>query len=239
MRLSRSSSVTPVVPRVGGSAGTERNSAVARCQPAPGKRTLPRSNRRARPLRRLCGSPAQIPLVERTGHGGALAAIGVNRRRTPRRPTPALPSSGASRSRRRLPAERGFRASAVGSGVPAGSGAASAPLAALSRRRSTADRQTSRRPKAGRRRDGRCELYGDEHRGSSRRTHTVVTPSPLRDIVSSALFKRDEVGTLRRSRRNWASACSPAARSGSAGRAARFARATAGAAVARFSRAAG
>jgi len=31
------------------------------------------------------------------------AAIGVTQRRTPRRPTPALPSSGASRSRRRLP----------------------------------------------------------------------------------------------------------------------------------------
>ena len=127
----------------------------------------------------------------------------------------------------------------VGARSPGGAGWRNAPASALSRRRSTADRQTSRRPKAGRRRDGRCELYGDEHRGSSRRTHTVVTPSPLRDIVSSALFKRDEVGTLRRSRRNWASACSPAARSGSAGRAARFARATAGAVVARFSRAAG
>jgi hypothetical protein len=32
-----------------------------------------------------------------------MAASGVTRRRTPRRPTPALPSSGASRSRRRLP----------------------------------------------------------------------------------------------------------------------------------------
>jgi hypothetical protein len=78
LRLSRSGSVTPVVPRVGGSAGTARNSTAARCQPAPGKRTLPRSNRRARPLRRLCGSPAQIPLIERTGHGGAMAAIGVS-----------------------------------------------------------------------------------------------------------------------------------------------------------------
>jgi hypothetical protein len=50
---------------------------------------------------------------------------------------------------------------------------------ALSRRRSTADRQTPRRPKreGG---DGRCEPYGDEHRGSSRRTHTVVTPLPAR-----------------------------------------------------------
>jgi len=41
-------------------------------------------------------------------------------------------------------------------------------------------RQTSRRPKAGRQRDGRCELYGDDRRGSSRRTHAVVTPLPAR-----------------------------------------------------------
>lgn len=80
MRLLRSSSVTPNCARVGGSAGTERNSAAARCQLPRGKRTL----RGAIGDRvRFVASAAvwlRLPLIDRRGHDGAVAAIGVKQK---------------------------------------------------------------------------------------------------------------------------------------------------------------
>jgi len=130
----------------------------------------------------------------RTGFFGGRAAGCSSQQRTARTATEEKCVFGAA----------DFRSDAIASSQRASTWRYACSVSALRRCRSGADRQTSRRPKAGRRRDARCELYGDEHRGSSRRTHTVVTPSPARARPAASsrhrllhLLEGDEVSALR------------------------------------------
>ena len=74
-------------------------------------------NAGVRPLPGLPTGSAGRYRSPNSGRAGGVAAVGVIRWCTPHRPTPALPSSRASRSRRRLPAARDRGPLAAG-GIP-------------------------------------------------------------------------------------------------------------------------
>ena len=79
MRLLRFRSVTPNCARIGGSAGTERNSGGGAVLAAAGQPDAPGAiGERVR----FVASAAvwlRLPLIDRRGHDGAVAAIGVDR----------------------------------------------------------------------------------------------------------------------------------------------------------------
>ncbi len=106
-----------------------------------------------RPVVRLPGVPPRPPITSRgwvrhrfpgasRTHAISVTARGVIRPRTPRPPTPALPSSGASRSRRRLPCSaRKARSTPASAQRPK----LGDPLLARSRRLQASEQQPSRR----------------------------------------------------------------------------------------------